>query len=280
MAGLDRSVGVSPFPAAAGLLAAHAAALPQPDQLCGPFAARLAVAALTDLPVPEVAAFARAAGTAVWPHDVPDARPPGAPPHTDAWDGVARAGTPEAAGTSAPGVGRAVTELSGGALAAVPATGDWTAGRLSTLLDALRDAPVVVLANVLTGEFRGAGAPVAALERFLDTGDDAVLPGPDWSVGHFVVLYGRRDGSGGMLLAVADTYPQLGDRGRHLQPVGRVAAALARDRPRSGGLVLVTPAGGRDAVAGAVRDAGLEVGWWDNGTPDAGRPGPGLSGPA
>ncbi|MFP5021287.1 DUF6885 family protein [Pseudonocardia phyllosphaerae] len=256
-----------PFVGVEPLLAAHAAALPQPDQLCGPFTARLAVVALTGR-APDVAAFARVAGTAIWPQDVPAARPPGAAARTDAWDGVPHAGSEAAAGTSAPGVGRAVEELSGGALAAVPATGTWTPDRLRVLLDGLTGIPVVPLANVVTSWFASTHTPAAELEAFLETGDDRGLPRADWKAGHFVVLYGREDGPGGVLLAVADTYPQLGDDGRHRQPLPRVAAALARGRSATGGLVLVTGAGHRDGVRAAVRAAGMRVEWWDNGTPD------------
>ncbi|MBC3192109.1 hypothetical protein H7X46_13635 [Pseudonocardia sp. C8] len=256
-----------PFTGIDQLLAAHAAALPQPDQMCGPFAARLAVATLSAGPVPELGAFARAAGTTIWPHDLAATRPPGAPPRTDAWSGVDRAAAPDRAGTSAPGVGRAVEELSGGALAAVPASGTWTPDRLRVLLDGLTGTPVVPVANVETGWFVAAGTPAAALEAFLETGDDAGLPGPDWRAGHFVVLYGREDGPAGTLLAVADTYPQLGDRGRHRQPLPRVARALARRRRGTGGIVLVTADGHRGPVTDAVRAAGLRGEWWDNGTP-------------
>ncbi|MBN9733665.1 MULTISPECIES: hypothetical protein [unclassified Pseudonocardia] len=259
-----------PFTAVDLLLAEHAAALPQPDQLCGPFVARLAVSALTGAPVPDVTAFARAAGSAVLAEDVVSARPPTAPSRTDAWTGVGRTASAERAGTSAPGVGRAVEELSGGALAAVPATGTWSADRLRVLLDNVVGIPLLPIANVLTRWFVSSHTPAEDLEAFLETGDDSGLPRADWRVGHFVVLYGREDGPGGTLLAVADTYPQLGERGTHRQPLPRVAAALARRRRRAGGLVLVTPADRRGEAEAAVRAAGMRVEWWDNGTPDPG----------
>ena len=265
-----------PFTGVDALLAEHAAALPQPDQLCGPFAARLAVVALTGrsrtaAPVPAVTEFARVAGSAIWPHEVPAARPPGAPPRTELWSGLDRAADERSAGTSASGVGKAVEELSGGALAAVPAAGTWTPDRLRVLLDGLTGVPVLPVANLDTARLASSHVPPEVLDAYLATGEDDALPGADWSAGHFVVLYGREDGPGGTLLAVADSYPQLGESGRHRQPLPRVAAALARERRHTGGLVLVTAAGHREAAGVAVRAAGLEVEWWDNGTPRAPR---------
>ncbi|BBG02113.1 MULTISPECIES: DUF6885 family protein [Pseudonocardia] len=261
-----------PFTGVDALLAEHAAALPQPDQLCGPFAARLAVVALTGRsrsaePVPDVTAFARAAGSAIWPHDLPGARPPGVPPRTDLWPGLDRAADERSAGTSAAGTGRAVEQLSDGTLAAVPVSGTWTPDRLRVLLDGLTGMPVLPVANVDTGRFVSSHAPSDALQGYLATGADGALPRADWSAGHFVVLYGREDGPGGTLLALADSYPQLGESGRHRQPLPRVATALARERRRTGGLMLVTAAGHRETAGVAVRAAGLEVEWWDNGTP-------------
>ncbi|MEV1290800.1 hypothetical protein [Pseudonocardia sp. NPDC049635] len=260
-----------PFTGVDSLLAEHAAALPQPDQLCGPFAARLAVVGLTGRyrragPVPDVAAFARVAGSAVWPHDVPGARPPGAPPRTGQWPGLDLATGGRTAGTSADGAGRAVEQLSGGMLAAVPASGSWTPDRLRGLLNGLTGVPVLPVANLDTAWLVSSHASPESLDAYLATGDDSALPAAEWSVGHFVVVYGREDGPGGTLLALADSYPQLGEAGRHRQPLPRVAAALARDRRRTGGLLLVTAAGHRETAGVAVRAAGLEIEWWDNGT--------------
>lgn len=249
---------VRAFPGAEALLRVHAASLPQPDQLAGPFVARLLVAALSSLPAPTVAAFAHAAGTRVRPGDDVSSRPPGAPADTGYLRGLPVAADDEQAGTPVAGLGRAVEEFSGESLAAVPAAGDWTAARLTALLDAVTaDGPVGVLAALRTGELVAAATPVADL-------DAGGRPGPDWSVAHVVALWGRRDGPGGPLLAVADTYPQLGSPdlgpGLHLQPTDRVAVALGH----GGGLVLVGPDRRRDALTAAVGAAGLSPCWWDD----------------
>ncbi|MER5673264.1 DUF6885 family protein [Pseudonocardia alni] len=210
---------VRAFPGAEALLRVHAASLPQPDQLAGPFVARLLVAALSSLPAPTVAAFAHAAGTRVRAGDDASSRPPGAPADADYLRGLPVAADDGRAGTPVAGLGRAVEEFSGESLAAA--------------------------------------TPVADL-------DAGARPGPDWSIAHVVALWGCRDGPGGPLLAVVDTYPQLGSPdlgpGLHLQPAGRVAAALGH----GGGLVLVGPDRRRDALTAAVGAAGLSPRWWDD----------------
>lgn len=245
------------FPGAEALVRVHAASLPQPDQLAGPFVARLLVAALSPLPAPTVAAFAHAAGTRVRPGDDVASRPPGAPADADYLQGLPVAADDERSGTPVAGLGRAVEEFSGESLAAVPATGEWTGDRLVGLLAAVTgDGPVGVLASVATGELGAAATPVADL-------DAGARPGPDWSVAHVVALWGRRDAPAGPMLAVADTYPQLGSPdlgpGLHLQPADRVAAALGH----GGGIVLIGPDRRRAALTGAVEAAGLSSRWWD-----------------
>ncbi|MEV4097873.1 DUF6885 family protein [Streptosporangium saharense] len=266
---MDVLEGVRRFAGATALLGRHRRALPQPDQLCGPFWAWLAVAALTGEDPPDLSAFAVAAGTAVWPHDLPSARPVAEPSRTDAWTGVSRAADVESAGTSAPGVGAAVERLSSGAVAAVPATGAWTADRLLALLDALHDRgrPAVPVANLSTGLLWGSRPTRDQIDHYLQTGDFTLGPSADWRVGHFTALCGTLPGDRGTLVAVADTYPGLGDQGLHLQPVESLATALARSHPRTGGVLLAVPADDREAVRDLVLEAHLEPTWWDNGTP-------------
>ncbi|ALE77541.1 hypothetical protein WY02_02730 [Pseudonocardia sp. AL041005-10] len=156
---------VRAFPGAEALLRVHAASLPQPDQLAGPLVARLLVAALSSLPAPTVAAFAHAAGTRVRAGDDVSSRPPGAPADAAYLRGLPVAADDERVGTPVAGLGRAVEEFSGESLAAVPAAGDWTAARLTALLDAVTaDGPVGVLAALRTGELVAAATPVADLD--------------------------------------------------------------------------------------------------------------------
>ncbi|WP_343899549.1 DUF6885 family protein, partial [Nocardioides aquaticus] len=70
LTGTDRPDPAALLPGADRVLAAHPAQLPQPDQLCGPFAARSALHALLDgTDVADLGDLALAAGTRVWPHD-------------------------------------------------------------------------------------------------------------------------------------------------------------------------------------------------------------------
>ena len=67
----------------------------------------------------------------------------------------------------------------------------------------------------------------------------------------------RTDGPGGRLYAVADTYPALGDRGVHLQPRERLAAAIARvDKPAGGVIAVAQRAPTRRRCARAPRRSG------------------------
>jgi hypothetical protein len=253
------------FKGAELLLDEQLRALPQPDQLCGPFWARIAVAVLTGRSrLPDLSAFAATADTAVWPHDLPETRPAGQRPRTDAWTGVRRAPAPSAAGTSAQGVGHAIETHSEGAVRAVPATGLWTAARLRSLLEGLHTLTAVPIANPRTGALWGATPTAGQLDHYLSTGDHGHGPAPDWHVGHFAALWGTLTGPRGTLAACADTYRSLGTDGRHLQPVERLAAALARDRPHTGGVLLAVPSAEQDAAHALVIRTGLEAAWWEN----------------
>ncbi|MFB6395731.1 DUF6885 family protein [Polymorphospora lycopeni] len=248
------------FPGVAGVLERHARALPQPDQLCGPFWAALATGT-------DVRTCALAAGTRIWPHDLPGSRPAGEPPATSAWPGLPRAGSSGHAGTSARGVGAAVVAASRGALAAVPVTGQWTVPRLAAVLAMLASGlPATPVANLDTAELTGS-TDAAGLQRYLDAGDDSGLTPHPWRTGHFAMPAGLLRGRRGTLVAIADTYPSLGHRGIHLQPVERLTGALARRQPGTGGILLAVGAGLADDTAARIQDLGLEARWWDNGTP-------------
>jgi len=222
-------------------LARHHRALPQPDQLCGPFSATVALAALGPEPA-DVVALALAAGTHVLAGDHADWRPAGAPLLTTGWDVLPPADGPEESGTDATGLveGLAATRPD---LAVVPAAG---AGDVVGLLDALAQGRhrVAVLANLRTG-------PVAP-------------PGVTWDVGHFVVLWGvdPADGEAGTV-ALADTYAELGVDGwpRGSRPVdGAALSGALADR----GLLLLCPAGSPTArsLPGLVAAHGFGPDLW------------------
>src|SRR5271165_436185 len=222
------------LPGARRLLAVHARELPQRDDLCGAFCGALAL---------------RAAG--VDEHA-------GAPVDQDA---VALSGT------TAAGVVRAVGELSGGRLQAIPYSGPWTPGTLGGLFDlaAAAPRPVALVANLATRHLWGAHPRVDQLLDYLLDGRDGG-PAPDWDVGHFVCVVGRLRGPGGDLYGVADTYPSLGSGGVHLQPRERLAAAVERRDMPAGGVILVAAVEDAPAVRSGAGGLGLCEGLWDNGT--------------
>ncbi|RZQ63267.1 hypothetical protein EWH70_15460 [Amycolatopsis suaedae] len=253
------------LPGAAGLIAAARAELPQKNGLCGPFTALAALRA-AGFAVADQDEVALAAGS-VDHEGGPPSWPEGERGRADFRVRLPASADPDASGTSAAGVALAVERLSGGALAAVPASGDWTPDAVQRLLTGLgRLDGVAVIANVATAEFGAHDTPERALWDYLDGG----LPplwSSRWRVGHFVLLTGLVTGSGGAVVSVMDTYPSLGDNGLHWQTVERVAAALNRDGMTPGGVLAVVADGDAAAARRAVTVAGLRQRLWDNGSP-------------
>lgn len=236
------------FPGADAVLAVQSATLPQPDQLCGPFAAHAALHSVLDASeVPSLADIARASGSAIWPHDMAAWRPAGAPLDRRGWDELPTASGPGASGTNAAGLADGIVAVTDGAVAVVPVAGRSTdPDQLLGLVTAVAQAaePVGVLANVWTG---------------------ALDPGTAWEVGHFVLLWAvDPDGPGGPTVAVADTYRELGAPGERpgcrWVNVERLAAAVAA--PPGRGLLLVTSAAAAPAVMGTINTAGLAPTIW------------------
>ncbi|WP_304115250.1 hypothetical protein [Mycolicibacterium bacteremicum] len=249
---------VAAFAGTAAVLAGHADAVPQVDQLCGPFWARLALLLLSDAAeqLPSQVEAAKVAGTRVHPGLDSAVRPPGQPAHRAGWDELPHTAEPGLAGTSGRELADAIADLSAGRLVAVPVLSPGV--ELGRLLSAISTVPALVIANIDTSALWGSHAEPALLQHFLDTGEDTAGPAPDWRVGHFAALWGRNTGVGGTLVAVADTYPSLGTDARHLQPLPRVARALS-DR----GLLITVAAENAAATDAAVREVGLTTGLWD-----------------
>ena len=262
------------LPGAAELARLHAEELPQKDELCGAFNTLLTLrlAGIEHGGVLDQDTVGQAAGSALAPEGSDEELPPGERGRTDYRLDHPRAPV-EIAGTSAGGLVRAVAELSAGRRVAVAVRGPFTVGTVSSLFElaqAERDAALVL--NVGTRFLWGSRPTVAQLVRYLETGDDAEGPAPDWSVGHFVGCLGTLHGARGTLAVITDTYETLGLRGVHLQPIERVAAALRREGMTPGGVLLMLPGARRDALAKSLAAAGLELGVWDNGSIDTRQP--------
>jgi hypothetical protein len=280
------------LPGARALLALHARELPQRDDLCGAFCGALALGAAgiagSDGAPFDQDAVALAAGTLVSRDADPRHLPGGevgrrdyrlTPPFVE--DG-------SVSGSTAAGVVGAIEELSGGALAALPFAGAWTAERLDGLFDAAASSerPSALIANLATlhlwggrpradqvldclyggaaGESSAGGGPGASSAESASEG-----PPADWDVGHFVCIFGRLRGPCGGLYGVADTYPALGAHGVHLQPVERLAAAIDRGEGQGGpegGVVVVVFSEDALRVRARARTLGLENRTWNNGS--------------
>ena len=249
----------------------HARELPQRDDLCGAFCGALALRAAgvdehAGAPVDQDA-VALAAGSVVSAIGDPGHLPAGEQGRRDYRLSLPLVDDPAVSGTTAAGVVRAVGELSGGRLQAIPYSGPWTPGTLGGLFDlaAAAPRPVALVANLATRHLWGAHPRVDQLLDYLLDGRDGG-PGPDWDVGHFVCVVGRLQGPGGDLYGVADTYPSLGSGGVHLQPRERLAAAVERRDMPAGGVILVAAVEDAPAVRSGAGGLGLCEGLWDNGT--------------
>jgi hypothetical protein len=259
------------LPGARELLRAHARELPQRDDLCGAFCGALALGAAgiaehggERLDQDSVAV---AAGSVI-----SGAREPGTLPHGEGGrrDYRLALGTIEdsdLSGTTCRGIIAAIEALGDGALRAIPLSGPWTGGTLDGLFDvcAALERPVTLIANFATHHLWGGRARAdQLLDYLLDGSPDG--PEPDWHVGHFACVFGRVRGPGGSLYGVADTYPALGDRGVHMQPRERLAAALERRDMPAGGMIVVVSAADAVTIRDAAGGVGLSEGLWDNGT--------------
>lgn len=259
------------LPGARRLLAIHARELPQRDDLCGAFCAALALRAAgieehEGAPVDQDA-VAVAAGSIVSTLGDAGHLPAGEQGRRDYRLSLPFVDDPAVSGTTAAGVVRAVGELSGGQLAAIPYSGPWTPGTLGGLFEiaAAAPRPVALVANLATRHLWGAHPRVDELLAYLLDGETGG-PAPDWDVGHFVCVIGRLAGPGGILYGLADTYPSLGSAGIHLQPQERLSAAVERRDMPAGGMIVIASAEDASALRSGVSALGLLEGLWDNGT--------------
>ncbi|HTQ67938.1 MAG TPA: hypothetical protein VMI13_04545 [Solirubrobacteraceae bacterium] len=257
------------LPGARELLSQHERELPQRDDLCGAFCGSLALGAAGvggrgGEPLDQDA-VALAAGSVI-------ASAHGSLPHGETGRRDYRLAIPviddaDISGTTAAGVRDAIEELSEGRLAALPAAGPWSGDTLDALFGVLAayERPVTLVANVATHHLWGSHPTVTQLLAYLFDGAEEG-PGPDWRVGHFVVVAGRAQGPRGSLYAIADTYPALGDRGVHLQPRERLADALERRDMPEGGMLVVVSARDAERTRETIAGLGLREAIWDNGT--------------
>jgi hypothetical protein len=259
------------LPGAQTLLAAHAQALPQRDDLCGAFCGALALRAgkieRHGAEHVDQDAVALAAGSVISAQPEPHNLPHGERSRRDYRIALPLIDDAAVSGTTPGGLVHAVEQLSGGALAALPYTAPWSTRTLAGVFDLLGELerPVSVVANIATRHLWGARATLSQLLTYLLDGTQEG-PAPDWDVGHFVCLIGRVVGPGGTLYGVADTYPSLGRGGIHLQPAERLARALQRPDMTPGGLIVIAAAEDARAVRSGAARLGLAEGAWDNGT--------------
>ena len=263
------------LPGARALLALHDRELPQRDDLCGAFCGALALRAAGieshDGQPLDQDAVAQAAGSIVSALADVSSLPHGEGGRRDYRLTLPSVEDASVSGTTAGGLISAIAELSCGALEAVPYTGPWNTGTLGGLFDTVAglERGATLVSNFATRHLWGGHAtPTQLLDYLLDGVKDG--PPPDWDVGHFACVIGRVRGPGGSLYGVADTYPSLGNRGVHLQPAERLAAALERRDMPAGGMLVIVSAADAPAVRSGAGSLGLAEGSWDNGSVTAG----------
>ncbi len=259
------------LPGARRLLKIHAATLPQRDDLCGAYCGALALGAAGlsecgDKPLDQDA-VAIAAGSVISGKREDGVLPYGEVGRRDYRLAIPQIEDSDLSGTTAAGVQQAIEHLSAGRLCAIPLVGPWSARTLDGLFEAAAAAkhPVALIANFATHHLWGSHASASELLAYLLEGEQTG-PTPDWRVGHFACVVARVSGPGGSLYAVADTYPALGNRGVHMQPAERLAAALERVDMPSGGMLVVAFEEDAPTLRAAASAAGLREGIWDNGT--------------
>jgi uncharacterized protein DUF6885 len=262
---LAGAVDLVPDPQGFALL--HERAIPQKDQLCGPFWGALALAAAGYAVDQDQVAIR--AGTRLAEGDPTGWLPPGASPRVDYSAPLSVAAEEAHSGTSAPGLARSIEELSGGSLSVVPVAGPWTSRMVVSLIELVAGATpgCTLVANLRTGKLWGSRPPVRLLLDHL-LGRPVEAPAPDWDCGHFLTIAACMGAAGGALVTLRDTYPQLGWGGYHLQPAGAVAAALERDDGSEGGVLCVCAASAAEDLGERLGAAGFDLRHWDNGTPD------------
>ncbi len=260
------------LPGARALLALHARELPQRDDLCGAFCGALALGAAGVAVGPagepiDQDAVALAAGSVVGAHTDPAILPFAETGRRDYRLALPFVEDSSVSGTTAAGLARALEELAGGRLAAIPFSGPWSAVTLDGVFElaAAPQRPVALLANLHTRHLWGSHPRAEELLACLLDGACAGPP-PDWEVGHFVCVIGRLHGPGGTLYGVADTYPSLGSGGVHLQPRERLATAIERSEQPAGGMLVLADVHDAPALRAGAAALGLVEGIWDNGT--------------
>lgn len=258
--------GVKLVPEAPGFGDLYERTAPQKDQLCGPFWGALALtAAGYAFDQDRVALHA---GTSLAEGDPAEWLPSGASPRTDYGISIPLAADEPTSGTSAMGVARGIEELSGGGLAVVPVAGSWSPESVTALVEIARDtlSECALIANLRTGRLWGSRPPAGLFFDYL-LGKPVTAPPADWDCGHFLSIVASLSGPGGTLIALRDTYRELGWGGYHLQPAEAVAAALARGDGNEGGVLCVCAPPEADALSERLKTEGFELRHWDNGTP-------------
>jgi len=193
-------------------------------------------------------------------------RPYGTPPRLDYRLDLPRVDD-EIAGTSPEGIMQAVSLIGDNKLVALPLCGPWVEKSLKQFFFSVQGIfSIRIIANLRTGRLWGSRPSNSEYIREL-AGDPQIPPTSDWDTGHYCQVVGILRGTGSVFVVIRDSYPNLGWGGYHLQPMRAFAAALRRGDGNAGGLLAVGELHDRAQLERLVRQVGLEIGTWKNGSP-------------
>lgn len=185
---------------------------------------------------------------------------------------VRTADSPATSGTAPEALGHAVATITGGRLTAIPVrgadgalTGEESSRLLGVYFSSAGAWDAQLVANVQTGLLKEALVEtydlLGSLLGLADYG-----PMRSWDVGHYFHVAGRTPGPPESYL-IRDSYKALGLGGYHVQPADSLARAVHREDGVEGGYLILAPAARAGEIRQSLDSAGLEVGYWDNGTP-------------
>ncbi|MEM0235808.1 DUF6885 family protein [Thermofilum sp.] len=189
---------------------------------------------------------------------------------------------PAELGTSAEGVKYALETVTNGELAGVPIpsrrgnevyfTEDKFLNLINLLVENINTWKYQAILNWQTGKLVNIVARFHDIFLVLFSKDPLMAIGLNpWRVGHFVSLAGfvkvYQNNENRTYFLIRDSYKNAGYMGYHVQPINRVREALVRDDGREGGILLIVRKEIAKEVENAIKDIGLTVGLWNNGTP-------------
>ncbi|AGK60218.1 hypothetical protein Asulf_00183 [Archaeoglobus sulfaticallidus PM70-1] len=145
----------------------------------------------------------------------------------------------------------------------------FTKEKFSQLIDyILSEKEVEVVLNYHTSKLLDPNGKFYFLERIIEFNEHPeFFEKWKWNVGHFVGFAGVVEFENSRWILIRDTYKKYGFNGYHLQPEECVRNALLRDDGREGGMLIVVESERKEEIEESLKELGLKISLWDNGSP-------------